>query len=228
MIADNIQLIDVFGNDDMVVNAARVSLDKISSQFSKEQNDKLIAYLATNNHWTPFSHPQVQFRVKVPIFVARQWVKSMIGTRRTVVEAEPFPAVNETSRRYVDDDPEFYEIEQFRMRPDKSIKQGSGSDATKKINEHCKAVFKLIHAHSLAFYKDLIANGIAPEQARALLPQTMMTQWIETGSLAYWARFCGLRAKGHAQKEIQEYAEIIESHMIDLFPVGWKALRNIK
>ncbi len=227
---NSIDLVSHMGDDLMVVNAARVSMGKRHDQFVQPDDAKLIQYLAKNRHWTPFGQPQVQFRVRVPVFVARQWNRSEVGTIRTSQETSPaLPecekgVYNETSRRYVDTDPEFYRISEFRYRPSESVKQGSGGVMPLEPNDACIITQLNVQSYCRAAYEDLIARGAAPEQARSVLPMSMMTEWIETGSLAYWARFCGLRLGAHAQAEIRDYAKVISMHMHDLFPVSWPAL----
>lgn len=213
-----VALIDHMGNDLSVVNAARVSFDKESQwEYSQagsklyDRDAKLIKYLAKHNHWTPFSHPQMTFRIKAPIFVARQWFKHMIGITR-----------NETSRRYVDSEPEFWFPKEWRGRPDGSMKQGSSGVMPESAmwdgaaKEHVKSC--------LAWYESAIASGMAPEQARMILPQNMMTEWIETCSLAAAARACKLRLDPHAQAETREVAEKIANIARELFPASWAAL----
>lgn len=210
-----IELLSVMGNDLTVVNAARVSLNKWHSAFDLETDTKLISYLARNNHFTPFAQPQIQLRITAPIFVARQWFRSNVGTTR-----------NEVSRRYVDSEPAFYKFKQLRARPAKSIKQGSGEALDKETNEDCLRTIGCVQDYCVAAYRGLLANGVAPEQARTVLPQTLETSWIEVGSLAYWARFVSLRIDEHAQKEIRDYAEEIYRIMEELFPISWGALNG--
>lgn len=226
-----VELIDYMGNDLMVVNAARVSFDKASDwdyveeageddygaylvevRRLKKTDEKLIKYLATHNHWTPFSHPQVTVRVKAPIFVARQLFKHKVG----LVE-------NEISRRYVDDPPEFYTPQSWRGRPTDGAKQGSSG-----ILElpHLDERLKEVHDFCLNHYLGLLADGAAPEQARMVLPQSMMTSWYWTGSLAAFARVCNLRFDPHAQAETREVAQMISSIIEPLFPVSWGVLIN--
>lgn len=228
---DCVEVTDHLGNDLTVVNAARVSLNKFHLRIDDLTDPQLIKFLATNRHWTPFGHPQVQFRIRVPIFVARQWTKSMIGTIRTdeydqpaPVAAAGDPVVNEVSRRYVDEEPTFFRVSQYRQRPDKSIKQGSGANFDQDTNDALINMALSVEDHAVRVYREMLAVGVAPEQARIHLPQGMMTEWIETGSLAYWARFCGLRLDSHAQLEIQEYARVISYDMRDLFPISWPVL----
>lgn len=231
-IEDNIgfiELVDVFGDDLTVVNAARVSFNKeahleavsdpdgsiVGYQVS-ERDKKLINYLADHSHITPFFHPMLRFRLKMPFFVARQWFKHTVGFSR-----------NEVSRRYVDETPEIYTPSILRAR-DKNLKQGSKKDA---IDNNTEMVEKLkkFHQSALAFYDELLAQEVAPEQARIVMPQSTYTEFIETGSLSAYARLVHLRSDSGAQKEIRDYAEIISQLVQPHFPVSWDALvKNIK
>lgn len=223
-----VQLIDHMGSDLSVADAARVSMAKESEwgtveryyagqdapvveEVLMDRDVKLLGYLATHKHWTPFSHPQISFRIKAPIFVARQWFKHMIGITR-----------NETSRRYVDDAPEFFLPEVVRARPDGSIKQGSGGAHPEGAT--WQEVMAEVTGTVLATYQLMIADGVAPEQARMILPQNMMTEWIETASLAAVCRACALRLDPHAQLETREIAEQMAEIVAPLFPVSWSAL----
>lgn len=205
-----VECLDVFGDDLLVVNAARVSFNKESHELT-DKDGKLINYLAKNGHITPFFHPQVRFRIKMPIFVAREWFRHQIGFAR-----------NEVSRRYVDSDPEMYVPEVCRQR-DPNLKQGSKQEPVKD-NSMCICAMNEINERCLHMYKALMEQGVCPEQARMVLPQSMYTEFIETGSLSAYARLCGLRLDPHAQKEIQEYAEAVSKLMEEKFPVSWKAL----
>jgi len=206
------------GDDLMVVNAARVSFDKQSSwdyipadpeigkqpliqrKVLKEKDVKLIKYLARNNHWTPFAHPQVTMRITVPIFVANQLKRHQVGF-----------TLNEVSRRYVDSKPEFYTPEKWYGRPENSIKQGSSSEYTlnKDLDfaiywqdKFIKFTYQDFLDLAIEVYTSLLqVNNIAPEMARMILPQSMYTSWYWTGSLAAWARLCVQRLDSHAQKE---------------------------
>lgn len=216
-----VQLIDHMGSDLSVANAARVSMAKESEwEYNApggqlpclaDRDVKLLGYLAKHKHWTPYSHPQISFRIKAPIFVARQWFKHMVGITR-----------NETSRRYVDDAPEFFIPEVVRARPDGSIKQGSGGDHSEGAT--WREVMAEATGTMLATYQMMIADGVAPEQARMILPQNMMTEWIETASLAAVCRACALRLDPHAQLETREIAEQMAEIVAPLFPVSWSAL----
>jgi thymidylate synthase (FAD) len=205
-----VELITSMGNDLMVVNAARVSFAKTSTELT-EGDKKLIKYLARNNHITPFFHPQVQFRIKMPIFVAREYMRSNIGFAR-----------NEVSRRYVDFKAETYDPEHLRAR-DPNLKQGSKLEDVEN-NDAVSAIMKKSHEASIAAYEELLSLNVAPEMARMALPQSMYTEFIETASLHAMARLCKLRLDPHAQKEIQMYAQAIDTYMRELFPVSWAAL----
>lgn len=218
------EYIDHMGSDLTVVNAARVSFDKESDWEEIEGEDehgiffdwalserdgKLIHYLARERHWTPFSHVQITLRETVPIFVARQRFKHMVGF-----------TYNEVSRRYVDDTPDFYIPTEWRGRADNK-KQGSTD--TIVLTEEV-AGFKDYCDGAVAYYQDLLDSGVAPEQARMVLPQAMYTSYYVTGSLAAWARAYKLRIDSHAQKEIQELAHIWGGIIRPLVPVSWDAL----
>ena len=204
------ELLEVFGDDLTVVNAARVSFDKLSTEMSSK-NEKLIAYLAKHNHNSPFFHPQARFRLKMPLFIAREWFRHQIGFAR-----------NEVSRRYVDSDPEFWMPTQLRER-DENKKQGSKQEQI-QYNGHCLAHIRATNEKALETYKYLLGHGVCPEQARAVLPQSMLTEFIETGSLAAYARLYNLRTDPSAQKEIQEIAEQIGFLLAEKFPISWRAL----
>lgn len=223
-----VTLIDSMGTDLTVVNAARVSFDKESEWDKSEglglsvKDQKLIKYLAKNGHFTPFTHVQVTMREKVPIFVARQRFKHTVGF-----------SYNEVSRRYVDSEPEFYHPEMWRKRAD-NLKQGSSDeeiinlkfigrfDDTDSIKEHYERVLE----HVQEVYSRMIESGVAPEQARMILPQSMYTEYYVTGSLAAWARAHKLRIDSHAQKEIQGLAKMwngVFSNILEL-KYSWGAL----
>lgn len=208
--------IDHMGTDLTVVNSARVSFSK-ESQFIDgqlmEKDAKLLDYLARHKHFTPFTHPQITLRETVPIFVARQRFKHTVGF-----------TYNEESRRYIDSPPEIYIPDAWRSRPEGSVKQGSGD-----IHPESDSWKPLYQAHmetTLSLYQQMLDEGIAPEQARMVLPQSMMTSYYVTGSLAAFARLYQLRIDSHAQKEIQILAEKIGKVMADLYPVSWNALIN--
>lgn len=220
----SVEVIDHMGSDLTVANAARVSMAKESEwdfvpsglpnageKHLSARDVKLLNYLAKHKHWTPFSHPQVSFRITAPIIVARQWFKHMVGITR-----------NETSRRYVDDAPTVYLPSSIRARPDGSIKQGSGG--THPDSDNWLEVMAQAAGTMLATYEMMIEDGVAPEQARMVLPQNMNTEWIETASLAAICRACALRLDPHAQLETREIAEQMYELVAPMFPVSWAAL----
>jgi len=225
------------GDDLTVVDAARVSFDKESEwetgfkmsdedsgvhygepcrlMYSKlsDKDAKLIDYLAKHNHWSPFAHTSVQLRVKAPIFVARQLVKHQVGG-----------VWNEVSRRYVDSEPEFWFPEVWRGRP-VNAKQGStGVLDSKQPDMDIDIYTHDIVRKTVQLYSDLLTTGVAPEQARMILPQNMMTEWYWTGSLMFWCRVCRERLAPGAQAETREIAEQIAEIVAPLFPVSWSAL----
>lgn len=205
-----IKLIDKMGSDLTVVNAARVSFNKRKDSFDNS-DEKLINFLAKHNHWTPFSQCQLQFHVKMPVFVARQHFKSSIGLTR-----------NEVSRRYVKNDPEFWLPETLRKSAD-NVKQGSSLEKVDNNEDLIKEIEKH-HNSCNELYEKLLNSGVCAEQSRVVLPQSMMTEFIETGSLSAYARIYGLRAEKTAQFEIQEYAQGYGKIISEIFPVSWKAL----
>lgn len=207
-----VELQEYFGSDLTVVNAARVSFSKEVNDI-KEGDKKLIQYLAKHNHISPFFHPQVRLRIKMPIFVAREWYRHTIGFSR-----------NEVSRRYVDSEPECYypSAENIRER-DMRKKQGSKDTAVEDSDE-AFIVFKVATDTAITTYKALLEAHVAPEVARMILPQSMYTEFIETASLYGYARLCNLRLDPQAQKEIRVYAEAVCALLEPLFPVSWLAL----
>lgn len=240
------KLIDYMGDDIRVVNAARVSFAKESEwkvadgtgyePELSEGDQKLIKYLATHNHWTPFSHVQITLREKVPIFVARQRFKHMVGF-----------TYNEVSRRYVDDEPTFYTPDVWRKRAENK-KQGSSDEVVENIkksrfkfqtkvgenntptieywDEPIYTAYDRVIRETTRLYNELIEAGVAPEQARMVLPQSMETEYYCTGSLAAWARAYKLRSDPHSQKEIQDLAVMWNDAIgsIKELEHSWKAL----
>ncbi len=167
--------------------------------------------MADHEHVTPFFHPQARFRLKMPIFIAREWFRHQIGFAR-----------NEVSRRYVDSEPELWLPDELRMR-DSNKKQGS-KDEKIQYNGHCIAKIRKHNENCIALYNELLSFDVCPEQARSILPQSMMTEFIETGSLAAYARLYKLRTDPHAQKEIQLIARRVGNLLEEKFPVSWNAL----
>ena len=203
------------GSDLTVANSARVSFAKESELEDdawgppklKDKDAKLIRYLAREKHISPFGHCFATFRIKAPIFVARQLVK------------HKFLRWNEVSRRYVDSEPEFYEPKQWRGR---SADKKQGSEGVVNITLDQEVQWN----RQLSTYKTLLSEGVAPEQARIVLPQSMMTEWYWSGSLDAFADVCNLRCKADTQAETREVARQIDHKMIELFPVSWDALTS--
>ena len=231
----HVELIDSMGSDLTVCNAARVSFSKNTeweideeaverlrasgSSYHEEdvrrlseKDQKLIRYLAKHNHWTPFAHPQITMRIKAPISIRTQMFKHKQG----FVE-------NEISRRYVSFEPEFY-TPQWRGKPTDGAKQGSEDFI--EIKPNTRQVYDNMMYGCLMTYNELLEAGVAPEQARFVLPQAMYTEWYWTGSLAAYARFYKQRIDPHAQWEIRQYAEAVGKLIQPLFPFSWKELTN--
>jgi len=205
----SVELLETFGNDLTVVNAARVSFAKEVKEF-KEGDQKLINYLINHNHISPFFHPQIRFRLKMPIFVAREWFRHTIGFAR-----------NEVCRRYVDDEPEIFIPSELRER-DKNKKQGSKEGCVENSTQLVEKI-RDFSKQSLALYNELLDSKVAPEVARGVLPQNMYTEFIETGSLYAYMRLCALRMDPQAQKEIREYATVVSKLLESHFPASMKA-----
>lgn len=209
------KLIDWMGDDATVVNAARVSFAKEVYEVG-ESDERLIAYLAREGHWSPFSHPQLSFRVSAPLFVARQLGKHQVGL-----------AWNEESRRYIDGEPVFYAPETWRSRA-ANVKQGSSDDGVDPGSIYAFDTWQEDYgAHTedcLHYYNSLIQRGVCPEQARMVLPQSMMVNWIWTGSLYAFARVVRQRLDSHAQRECYPVANDIRNALYEQFPVSAAAL----
>ena len=210
--------IDHMGSDLSVVNAARVSFAK-KSEWNPDWRDdhyepllpadsKLIKYLAKHKHMSPFGHAFASFHVKAPVFVARQLVK------------HKFLRWNEISRRYVDHEPEFYQPTEWRGR---SVDAKQGSEG---VTYPDPDIINFYNHTALRSYNELLEHGVCPEQARMVLPQSMVTEWYWSGSLDAFADMCNLRCKPDTQYETQVVAGHIDTEMAKLFPVSWKALTN--
>ena len=232
-----VTLIDHMGDDLSVVNAARVSFGKRVeldlSQYDdveyakcltqipllQDRDIKLIKYLAKHNHWSPFGHASMQFHIKAPVFVARQLVKHQVGL-----------VWNEVSRRYVNNEPEFYTPEVWRASAENK-KQGSSDeeiDINPAIGNGPQMVdnYQQVLKNAKWTYEHLLELGVCPEQARMVLPQSMMTEWYWSGTLYAFASICNLRCKPEVQLETQMIAKEIDIQAGKLFPVSWEALRN--
>ena len=232
----HVDYVDHMGSDLTVCNAARVSFNKESEwgldfdaierlkscpynkddvRMLKDKDVKLIRYLAKHNHWTPFAHPQITLRIKAPVSIRTQFFKHKQGFTE-----------NEISRRYVSFEPEFY-TPVWRTKPTDGAKQGSDDflkdEAQSGVNS---MAYQFVCDEALKNYNYLIEQGIAPEQARFILPQGMYTEWYWTGSLAAYARFYKQRIDDHAQWEVREYAKAVGKIIEPYFPVSWKQLTN--
>ena len=213
MAVSEVFLIDQMGDCLTVVNAARVSFGKRKIELTKG-DEKLIQYLADHNHWSPFAHASLQFHIKAPIFVARQLVKHQVGL-----------VWNEISRRYVDYEPTFFEVEKWRSRAENK-KQGSGNYTVEWLDDETTVTSaqRQLEESAVVLYNNMILLGVAPEQARMILPQSMMTEWYWSGTLYAFARMCKLRCASDAQYETREIADKIAYECSRAFPVCWKAL----
>ena len=205
-----VEVVDSMGTDLTVVNAARVSFDKHHEEFTSG-DEKLIAYLARHGHWTPFGHPQLQFRISAPIFVARQLVKHQVGL-----------VWNEISRRYVDSKPLFYITDKWRSKAEDK-KQGSGNELI-ELDGWDYDYIQRANIAAVDAYSHLLKLGVAPEQARMVLPQSTYTEWYWTGSLYAFARICKLRISDDAQEETRYIAQEISTLIDTKFPISWKYL----
>jgi thymidylate synthase (FAD) len=232
-----VELMDRMGSDLSTVNSARVSFAKESEWEGEEpvyDNDgdlmvastlrladkdtKLIKYLAAHRHMTPFRHNAIQLRCAAPIFLARQLGKHQAGL-----------TWNEVSRRYVDTPPEFFTPDEWRGRPDGGIKQGSSSSVVHKLiidgaNYPTDEAYDTLTRVSLITYEAMLEAGVAPEMARMVLPQSMMTEWVWTGNLLAFAHIYKERVCPGAQLEAQHFAHRLDLVIRPLFPVSWAAL----
>ena len=239
------EYLDHLGTDLTVVNAARASFGKRKAEFT-DADAKLIRFLATGyrtaewdeflgqirnavlngddltpmlraykrkpQHWAPFAHPHVQIRVSMPIFLARQFVKHQIGA-----------TWSEESRRYISDEPGVWFPDEWHTRPE-DIKQGSCGVLHLELQEHATTIAEHSTRTSLYGYDTLLAGGVAPEEARIILPLNMMTTVVWTGSLLFWSRVCNQRVDSHAQLAAQELGKLIAGIVEPLFPVSWAEL----
>jgi thymidylate synthase (FAD) len=220
-----VTLVDKMGDDARVADVARVSFAKWKGTLD-DKDIKLINYLANHEHTSPFRHVALSLRCEAPIFLARQLGKHQVGL-----------SWNEVSRRYVDAPPEFYYPDSWRSRPDGSVKQGSGEEVSnhhvlRMVNNveswdiETGNLYQLCVEQCLQAYDAMLKGGIAPEMARMILPQSMMTSWIWTGSLQAFYHIYRLRIDPHAQKEAQVFAEMLDDICSKEFPYAWKALKE--
>ena len=204
-----VELVDKMGSDLSVVNAARVSYSKVADEMT-DKDEKLIKYLVEHNHWSPFAHATIQFRIQAPVYVARQLVKHQVGL-----------SWNEVSRRYVSYEPELRKVDQWLGKPENS-KQGSSGliDLPPEVIDRYNRNLD----ESIKIYKELVYFGVAPEQARTVLPQCMQTEWIWSGTLYAFARVCNLRCQPDTQEETRSIANMMSGFLNREFPISWKYL----
>ena len=209
-----VEYVDHMGDDLAIVNAARVSFDK-TSQLEEgsliEDDVRLINYLAKHHHWTPFAHTAISLRMGAPVPIRTQCFKHKVG----LVE-------NEESRRYIKSTPVIYIPKEFRSIPEGSIKQGSGD--VHEDSEYCVEQYELVTSVAVITYTHMIQSGVCPEQARLVLPQGAIVNWIWTGNLLSFANFYNKRIEASAQKEVQAVAAKVREIIEPLFPVSWKGL----
>lgn len=208
-----VELVDHMGTDLSVSNSARVSFSKWKDEL-EEGDTKLINYLAKHEHTSPFRHTRITLRCEAPIWLVRQLGKHQVSMDW-----------NEVSRRYVDSGIEFF-VPEYRERPEGGIKQGSGG--IHPANEAWKNLTINHQERSLELYKRMIESGVAPEQARGVLPQNMMTTWIWSGSLLGFFHLWRLRSDSHAQVEAQQFAQQVADICEQLFSISWAALKEAK
>lgn len=223
------EYIDHMGDDLSVVNAARVSFDKVSDWVDRDEygnsmdaypspvkrlsdpDTRLIKYLARNNHWTPFSHTAISLRMSAPIPIRTQCFKHKAGLTE-----------NEESRRYISSRPEVFIPDEFRAAPDGSVKQGSGD--VHYGNSVWLMVYKKKTKDAVDCYMHMIQDGVCPEQARFILPQGCIVNWIWTGNLVAFARYYNQRTYKNAQKEGGDLARQVANIIKPMYPVSWSAL----
>ncbi len=220
-----VELLDYCGSDEAVANAARVSFSAfgewngIPEGYTKAKADKLIGYLAEHQHTSPFRHNSITVRCQAPIFLARQLMKHQAGL-----------SWNEISMRYCDKPVGFFIPEEWRSRPDKSLKQGSGDSSVVTLQRDSGYVtsvdgeYRRYLTSCISLYETMLSNNIAPEMARMVLPQSMLTDWVWTGNLMAFSHVYNLRSKDNAQLEARVFADELNSVLEPLFPVAWKAL----
>ena len=211
-----IELLSHDGSDNSISNAARVSFAgqdwlNLPEGYTVDQRDKLITYLAKHRHMTPFRHNSITIRCKAPIFLVRQLGKHQAGL-----------SWNEVSRRYVKGDVEFHVPEVWRASPEGSIKQGSAGEHPNTLG--WSEAYKVLMGQAEGMYTQMLKDGVAPEQARMVLPQSMMTEWVWSGNLLAMAHIYNERIAEGAQLEAQEFAKELDKVLRPLFPIAWSAL----
>jgi thymidylate synthase (FAD) len=202
------------GSDLDVCNYAREEGERWKTgDYLDEKDEKLLHLLASEGHWTPFAHPQVSLRLEMPIFVARQWLRSTVGS-----------VYNEKSRRYRSDTPNMYIPRVLRRRAEKAHTGSSEEPVTDQ--GFSLYIVESALADAAGAYQTLLEKGVAPEQARIVLPQATYTDVVQTGSLYFWFRVWKQRSDPHAQREVQELAALMAGEVRPLFPKAWSELAN--
>lgn len=211
----SVELLDFFGSDTMIVDTARVSYGKDSTNYTEEQNTKLLNYLVKHGHTSPFRHPKLRFRITCPIYVERQLFKHEVGRD-----------VNSISGRYVDFSDTYTEIKQFRKQS-KDSKQGSSENIEEGLNQYLVKIQEMVIATCKSAYDTYIECGVSKEQARTILPLCLNTTFIWTGSLQAFIHLCNLRLKPDAQKEtqlvVQEMLNVVKNIEGEPFKESLKA-----
>jgi len=221
-----VELVGALGSDLTIVNAARVSFGKRKTELS-DADKKLIRYLATHKHWSPFRHVQLQFHCKVPEFVARQWYKHVVGIAYTECQTIDH-AWNEISLRYVDaSEFEFYTPDGFRKQSENN-KQASMDETVDDPDQSLKRRYQETCQASFNLYEEMVAAGVAKEQARGLLPLSVYTEFYWTASLQAVVNFIQLRKHAGAQYEIREYANVIEKMTQKVVPIAYESLATLE
>lgn len=221
----SVKHVDHMGDDFRIFEAAKATLGgECEGVFSRDETDptRLIKFLAKERHVTPFRHPQVTFECEAPIAIARQLGKHQAGF-----------SWNERSMRYRDSVIDVFVPDMFRGRPEKLHDGSTDADVgSHLIDSECDNPTTIADAYgvfveaSLYFYNELIGAGLAPEQARFILPQGMITRWMWTGSLWGWFEVYRQRSSEHAQSEVREFARQLDEHMLKLFPIAWTELKD--
>jgi thymidylate synthase (FAD) len=212
---ESIGLVDFMGSDHRIVNAARVSFHRSVDEDKplSPQDARIISFMATHGHDSPFFHPMISLRIRMPLFMAREWFRHTVGFSR-----------NEVSRRYVTMGVDCFLPASLREE-DKNKKQGS-KESLIPNNDECLDYMQQSMERSIQDYRHLLSQGVCAEQARLVLPQSMMTEFVETASLSAYARLYRLRNHKDAQAEIRLWAVAIGTIMEQLFPIGWAALNH--
>ena len=212
-----IEVVDSLGNDLTVVNSARVSFGKRKEKWDKS-DERLVRYLAKHKHYSPFRHLQVQFHIKAPEFVMRQWYKHVVGIETTSNSSTKDHAWNEISGRYVEYD-EFYEPTEFRKQ---SEDNKQASDGLIELQTNTRSLWESTQQNCISAYKEMLSRGMAKEQARTILPLTLYTEVYWTASFQAVMNFIELRNEKTSQIEIQEYAKVLLDLMFEVYPMTTK------